>query len=494
MQPSTRAIRDPGASGVAGLVNVGLVYSKGNAVLDMFESFLGADVFQKGVRDYLREHARGNATAADLWRALDRASGRPVSAAMATFTDQPGVPHVRVAPVAGGLRFSQSRASEWGVEQPAERWRIPIVFRWSDGHRVRTERLLLDGAEATVTLPGRPAWVMPNADGRGWFVWSMPEDMMLALGQARGALTPRERIEFVGNLKVLLGMGAVHGDAYLRTLEPFAIDPEPQVVASVLANLGDARSAFVPDSLAGAFAPWVRRTLGPELERIGTERQRGESEMTGTVRGQLIAWLARWGRDERTRNFAVDAARRYLTDSTRVDPSLADVSLEVAAAQGDAALFDEVWARFRAARVPTMRRRWLQTLGAFESPALERRALESMLDPAINSSECLLILRKWTGKPEASGERMRAWMRVHYDEVAAKVPPPALRFMPFVLGGGCSTERFEAARALFADPRRDVPGIAQTLDRLHDSVADCVSLRAREGAAVRRYLESFGAP
>jgi alanyl aminopeptidase len=56
-QPSTRPIRDNTTSSAAGLQNVGLVYSKGNAVLSMFERYLGADVFQRGVRAYLREHA-----------------------------------------------------------------------------------------------------------------------------------------------------------------------------------------------------------------------------------------------------------------------------------------------------------------------------------------------------------------------------------------------------------------------------------------------------
>src|SRR5262249_11306632 len=88
-QPSTRPIRDKTTASAAGLQNVGLVYSKGNAVLSMFERYLGPETFRKGVQAYLRQHAWGNATAADLWRSLDRSSGTNVSAAMTTFLDQP---------------------------------------------------------------------------------------------------------------------------------------------------------------------------------------------------------------------------------------------------------------------------------------------------------------------------------------------------------------------------------------------------------------------
>src|SRR5207237_909148 len=131
--------------------------SKGNAVLSMFERSLGPDVFQKGVRAYLGQHAWGNATAGDLWQALDQASGTRVSAAMTTFLDQPGVPYVRVVPAAGGVRLTQSRATPYGVSQPAMRWVVPLAIKWSDGRTVRTQRVLLADESMVVKLPAKPA-------------------------------------------------------------------------------------------------------------------------------------------------------------------------------------------------------------------------------------------------------------------------------------------------------------------------------------------------
>ena len=60
----------------------------------MFEAWIGPEVFRKGIRDYLAAHEWGNATAADLWGALSKASGKDVGRPMATFLDQPGVPLV----------------------------------------------------------------------------------------------------------------------------------------------------------------------------------------------------------------------------------------------------------------------------------------------------------------------------------------------------------------------------------------------------------------
>jgi len=49
-----------------------ITYEKGQAVLRMFEAYLGPDVFRAGVRAYIKARAFSNATTADLWLALAR--------------------------------------------------------------------------------------------------------------------------------------------------------------------------------------------------------------------------------------------------------------------------------------------------------------------------------------------------------------------------------------------------------------------------------------
>ncbi len=108
---TSRAIRQP-VSSLNNLLQSAdvLAYNKGQAVLGMFEGWTGEETFRQGVRDYLSAHAWENATAQDLWDALSKASGKGVSAAMATFLDQPGMPLVTVELLAGGrVRLSQER-------------------------------------------------------------------------------------------------------------------------------------------------------------------------------------------------------------------------------------------------------------------------------------------------------------------------------------------------------------------------------------------------
>src|SRR5206468_5116247 len=116
------------------------------------------------------------------------------------------------------------------------RWGIPVALKYSDGNTVRTMTVLLDEESQTVTLPtGRSsAWVLPDADACGYYRWQVPGPMFgLIARQSRTMLTPRERVGFVLNLTALIGVGAVRGDDYLRTLAEFSNDPEPAVAEAV---------------------------------------------------------------------------------------------------------------------------------------------------------------------------------------------------------------------------------------------------------------------
>src|SRR5439155_52850 len=66
------------------------------------EHYLGPDAFRAGVRLYMRRHREGNTVAADLWRALEEASGKPVARVAQAWIAQPGFPLVSIAPARDG--------------------------------------------------------------------------------------------------------------------------------------------------------------------------------------------------------------------------------------------------------------------------------------------------------------------------------------------------------------------------------------------------------
>ena len=76
-QPSTHPVAaDVPTLGEAVANFDGISYAKGASVLKQLVAYLGRDQFFAGVQAYFAEHGWGNATLADLLRALEASSGR----------------------------------------------------------------------------------------------------------------------------------------------------------------------------------------------------------------------------------------------------------------------------------------------------------------------------------------------------------------------------------------------------------------------------------
>jgi alanyl aminopeptidase len=496
-RPSASAIRQPVASPDQVLTNTGVLYAKGKAVLGMFEAFLGPEAFRRGVHDYLRQHAGGNATSSDLWRALGRPAGRDLGATMATFVDQPGLPLVRVEPLREGrIALSQERFTNAGAPAPPLAWKIPVGLKYGDGQAVRTTTVLLESGRQVVTLPGAAtvAWVMPDLHGAGYYRWSVPEGMLGELAASAPAhLDPRERIAFLGNLTALLDAGIVHGDTFLAVAAPFAADPEPLVVTALIEQLDSVRQALVPAALGEPFAGYVRRIFRPVLDRIGREGRPGEEPNLPVLRNRLLLWLGDEGRDPEVIRYGESFARRYLASPAGLglDSDLATTALDLAALHGDRALFEDYRKHFEAAKTPVDRGRYLRALSRFRDPAIQEEVLRYALTGPLKPNEFLLTAGG-IGATEPGADRFFAWMREHFDDIAKRIPPILMPFLPMA-AGGCSAERLEQGKQFFATPGHRAQGTDRQLARVADQVHDCLRLREREGAAVAAYFQKDGA-
>jgi alanyl aminopeptidase len=487
--PSARAIRQP-VAGVDNLLQIAdaLAYDKGQSVLGMTEAWVGPEAFRKGVLDYLEKHAWGNATAADLWGALGRASGRDVAAVLESFLDQGGVPLVAAEPLPDGrVRLSQSRFLP-GATPDATLWRIPVTLDYPVTGGSRRETVLLAKASEVVALPGakgRLAWVHPNAGESGYYRWRLAPEQIEALA-ALPDRSLRERMGLIGNLSALLEAGVVHGDAHLRLLARAAADPHPDVLLAVLDGIEHAQDTFAFEAPLPGWAAWVRATLRPALVRIGPAPRPGEPEEAAPLRGRLLAWLALEGEDAEAQEYGQQLARRFLADPAAVDPALVGPALRIAAANGDRALFDTYRARFEAATVPAERAAFLVSLGAFRNPEVQEAALRYSLFGPVRPQEVAYIAFT-AGQVPGSRDRVVSWLLENYDAIAARIPAAYLAGAPR-LGGGCSLERLARVERFFSDPRKAPKGVEKTLRSMSEAVHGCVALRDREGAAVAGFL------
>lgn len=473
-----------------------ITYSKGNGVLSMFERWLGPEVFRRGVQRYLRAHAHGNATGSDFLSALSAEAERDVSAPFRTFLEQPGLPLVSVrAECAGGrgrLTLAQSRYLPLGSTAEATRqWQVPVCVRYAVGGRVHRECTLLTEPAAEISLEqGCPAWVMPNADGVGYYRFSLEPAALQALQRGGAALSVREQMALADSVEASFEAGRASIADTLGALEPFAARRERSLARAPMSLYTFA----VERLLEGPGLERARRRAGrlyaAEVRRLGWQPRASEDPETRLWRAELLAFMAMTAQDAGVRREAARRGRAYLAmdrggglEPEAVSPDLAELAVRVAAQEGGAEVFDRVLGLLADTTDPIERSRLVAGLGVAREPALRRRALDLVLDPRLRRNEAFRPLMAQVGDP-AGAELAWAWLTEHYDAVVQRLGAGYAGWLPNAATGFCSEERAEVARAFFEPRVATTQGGPRNLAAAVETVRLCAARveHAREGA------------
>ena len=360
-----------------------ITYDKGHAVIRMLEAYVGADAWRAGVRRYLAQHAYGSAVSDDLWRAVEAAAGRPVTAIAHDFTLQPGVPLIRVerAVCTGGRTTLELTQGEFSTDRPQKqplRWRVPVIAASLD--TATPVRRLVGGGKATLTVSGCGP-VIVNAGQSGYYRTLYLPPQFAALAAQFAAVAPIDQLGLLSDSWSLGLAGLQPVSDVLDLANAVTADADPQVIGKVAAILYGLDDFYATDPERRArFRRFAAPRLAPALARIGWARGPGESSAVGILRQLLIGTLSALGDP----GAIAEARRRYaarVTDPAAVPAELRQAITAVVARHADAQTWDELRAAANAEQSPLVRQTLYRLLSSTEDDGLARRALELALTP-----------------------------------------------------------------------------------------------------------------
>ena len=369
-----------------------ITYQKGCAVMRQLEHFLGEGPFRDGLRAYMKQFAYGNAQGADLWRALEAASGQPVSTLMHSWVAQPGYPVLDVALVEAAdgrseLALKQQRFySEPGVPRSDQLWSIPLVVRFEDDNGVHSHRFICHTQTHNEPLPavGRVRWCYANADEVGFYRQRLDSATLRRLLDAGlGKLSAVEQVGLLEDQWALVRSASNEISLFMDVLRAYKGVRDHNVVRVLIERL-DTIDLLVKDSgdkLARAkLRKLVAEVFTPHLQELGYTPRPDEPQNDIQRRGLAIGALAGLGRVPEVIAEAERLAGHELADPRSIDPNLAGVLVALAAKFGDAERYEK-WvqtfvARKQSGATPQEVSRYLHTLSAFRVPELTRRTLD----------------------------------------------------------------------------------------------------------------------
>ena len=414
-----------------------ITYEKGASVVRMLERFLGERAFRDGVRRYIRRHRESNATAADLWRALEEASGREVESIARAWIEQPGLPLVEVKRGRGRSELAVRQSRFHGAPARAKRgrrrddrprWPIPLVLRVGAPKARKTAlvRTLLTRSSERIGLGrGEPRFVYANADEGGFLRPHHEPAELRRLAAHLGELSAVERMGLLGHELALLRADRARIENYLELAGSFGGERDPDVLLSLASPLGFLDQQVAPAAGGDTrerLRAWLVAGFAPALEGLGFAPRRGDSEDVSLRRAALYSILGAVAEWSPLLAHAAESCDAYLRDRRAVDPNLADAVVTLGARRGDALLFAVLLRAMERAPTPQERRRFLFGLGELRDAACIERALELSLDERVATQDVALLLARMLGNP-AARERTWEFVEARWAKLRKRLPP-----------------------------------------------------------------------
>ncbi len=276
---------------IATLFDPAIVYAKGGSLIRMLNEYLGADTFREGLRIYMKRHAYGNTTTADLWRALGEASGKDVEHFMTDWVSKPGHPVVDYIIADGHASIKQRRFFSNPLQADSKDtsiWPIPLLANTLPD----TDLLTADSGQFVVT----PApYYLLNQGGTGFYHTRYDTTNLAAIASAvdAGTLETFDRQRLLLDNLALNRAGLAPTLDTLHLLDHYSRESDYSVWQAVSSVLGTVRLLINDDP---AYKPDLQRFTAKlsrmQFARLGWKKREGESHFDTLLRPTVIANLA----------------------------------------------------------------------------------------------------------------------------------------------------------------------------------------------------------
>jgi cytosol alanyl aminopeptidase len=501
---SARQIRQP-VTRNQDIINAfdSITYDKGGAVLSMFESYLGEKAFRDGVRLHMKRYTHGVANTEQFMESLADGSGDPnVVPAFSSFIDQPGVPLVSAKADCTGagtarVTLGQGPYRPLGSKIPAgRRWKIPACIRAIGTKGAEKVCALIDGDQATLELKGAcPKAVMPNADGAGYYRFTLDAEGWQALTASFRRLNTKEALSFAGSLMAALDADEIGTADFFEGLRAAAGHEAWDVAAFPIGHLTALGDAVLDTEHREKLHEFGAQLYKPRLDKIGLLPKEAEDEAARLLRVPLATYLALHARVEAIRERLSLMGQDYIgyEDGGEIHPEAAPPDLRplalTVAAQEVGRPFTESLAHVLAESGDAeLRRAVTQALAAVEDPHIAADIRAFTLGDTMRLREILTVIQGQLRNPAIRDDAWN-WYRTNFDALMDKLPPWARNNAPGAVKSFCSNRHLREAREFFSEKASSLPGAELALGQAVETIELCIALKGARGAAIASWLD-----
>ncbi|MCC6415370.1 MAG: M1 family metallopeptidase, partial [Opitutaceae bacterium] len=447
-------------------------YSKGQAIIRMLENYLGEAPFRDGIRLYLKRHAYSNTTTADLWAALAEASGKPVAAIAADWTERPGFPIVHASLItqegAPALRLRQARFTMREPDESAAPWSIPVTYAAPD-HMDKPTVVLFNSREITLPLPAGTTSVKLNIGDTGFYRVQYDDALANGLLGSIATLPVADQLNLLSDTWALVRAGRLPAPRYLELAAQLVASRHQALLEQIIGTIVSIDGLQTGEPGRRAWQTWASRTLHPLLARYGWEAKPGESPLDGSLRADVISTLGGFG-DPGVIATARAKFDAYLTDPASLNGNLVSPVLTITGRYADRATYDQLHTLARQALTTQAKRRAYGGMQAALDPELTKATLALSLGDEMPASETNLNAMRLASASE-NPELVLDYVLTHFDALRARLSSyETSDVLPGIMRAFSTDARADQLMKLTAKhmPPEDLPVAARAAEGMRD--------------------------
>jgi alanyl aminopeptidase len=477
-----------------------ITYRKGGSVLNMFETYLGEAAFRDGIRLHMRRFEDGVADADDFMQSLADGSGQPdVVSAFTSYISQPGIPGLDVAvscpaPDAGLITITQKRYAPLGsdIDPDAQLWEIPFAARIEGPAGDRVIRQMLKDRVTEIPLDGDcPDWVMPNADGAGYWRFDTGAENLSALAANFDSLSAGEQIMLADALTSGFKAGRISTDTLLTGLKA-TTSGHPRAVSEG-ATIIPALYRMLDASEQSQMRTWVQRTYGPLAEYLESRPATALSQQELLLRDKIYSLLLEYGNRPDDRKALLSRAQRYVgasgaADATALPPEDLSTAMTIGVEDGGQDFHEAAMAYLETTNNQNERGTILGVLAGRGDESIVTDLLTRVLNGDYSTDESYRVVASALGNPSAQD---KAWdmISADFETLLSRLPEIRKPQLAGTTGYFCSIRKAADVEAFFQENATLIPGYERSLAQGVERASLCSALRAQRALDVKNVFK-----
>jgi len=475
-------------------------YLKGCSAIRMLANHLGVETFLKGVSNYLKAHAYGNAKTKALWDALSEASGKDVNQIMHPWISKIGHPVLTVAEEPGQISIKQSRFLSTGDVKPEEdttTWWVPLGLEGKKGE-TGIAALSLEKKEDTIRDIDDDFYKL-NSGATGFYRVNYPPARLAKLSNQLEKLSTEDKISIIGSTADLAFSGNGTTAALLTFLQGFSKESHSLVWSQILDTVASVKSVFGEDEqIKKGLDKFVVKLIDQKVKEIGWDFPEGEDYLKGILRKTLIGSAVASDHPEITEEaFKRFSAWAENPEANPIHPSLR-VSIWRSGVQKDTAR-----------TVQILKKEWFETksidgklfclsvLGLVKDPELLKSSIipfnfnTSPPSDAVPSADMHVLAGSLSNN--VVGRPLQwEYVKENWDAIVAKIGNPIVvdRFVNVSLSRFTSESAIADIDAFFDG--KDTSSFDRTLTVVKDKIRGRAAYKQRDTDVLREWLSTNG--